>query len=202
MTLARFCLYGGGGGLVAKLCPTLCNSMDCSPPGSSVNGISQARILEWVASSFSRGSSQPRNRTHVSSSAGRFFTAEPPGKPFYPYRHYSNLFWWFFIISCPLEATVSLWWGHGLLYFPIYSPPWWSHPLWWLLMLFRSWTFISPTPAFFSPTQTELQTHKSNSLLTFSLGCQKHFSNLTWSTLNEYYYCSLLTCPSTFLHLT
>ena len=93
MTLARFCLYGGGGGLVAKLCPTLCNSMDCSPPGSSVHGISQARILEWVASSFSRGSSQPRNRTHVSSSAGRLFTAEPPGKPFYPYRHYSNLFW-------------------------------------------------------------------------------------------------------------
>ena len=43
-----------------------CDPMDCSPPGSSVHGISQARILEWVAISFSRESSQPRNWTHVS----------------------------------------------------------------------------------------------------------------------------------------
>ena len=51
-----------------------CNPMDCSLPGSSVNGIPQARILEWVATSFSRGSSQPRNQTQVSCIAGRFFT--------------------------------------------------------------------------------------------------------------------------------
>ena len=44
-----------GGGLVAKLCPTLCDPMDCSPPGSSVHGIFHARILEWVAIFFSRG---------------------------------------------------------------------------------------------------------------------------------------------------
>ena len=55
-------------------CPTLCNHMDCSPPGSSIHGILQARILEWVAISFSRGPSQPRNRTQVSCIAGRFFT--------------------------------------------------------------------------------------------------------------------------------
>ena len=48
--------------------------MDCSLPDSSVHGILQARILEWVAISFSRGSSQPRNRTQVSFIAGRFFT--------------------------------------------------------------------------------------------------------------------------------
>ena len=42
---------------VTQLCPTLCNPVDCSPPGSSVHGILQARILEWVAISFSRGSS-------------------------------------------------------------------------------------------------------------------------------------------------
>ena len=48
--------------------------MDCSPPRSSVHGIFQARILEWVAISFSRGSSQPRGRTWVSCTAGRFFT--------------------------------------------------------------------------------------------------------------------------------
>ena len=53
---------------VAKLCPTFfCNPMNLStPPGSSVYGISQAWILEWVAISFSRGSSQPRDQTHVS----------------------------------------------------------------------------------------------------------------------------------------
>ena len=46
---------------VAQSCPTLCNPMDYSPPGSSVHGILQARILEWVAISFSRGSSEPRS---------------------------------------------------------------------------------------------------------------------------------------------
>jgi len=66
---------------VAQSCPTLCNPMDCSPPGSSVHGISQARILEWVAISFSRGSSQPRVWAHLSCLAGGFFIPEPPGKP-------------------------------------------------------------------------------------------------------------------------
>ena len=50
----------------AQSCPTLCNPEDCSPPGSSVHGISQVRILEWVAIPLSRGSSQPRDRTWVS----------------------------------------------------------------------------------------------------------------------------------------
>ena len=49
--------------------------MDCSLPGSSVHGILQARILEWVAIPFSRGSSQPRDRTQVSCIAGEFFTS-------------------------------------------------------------------------------------------------------------------------------
>ena len=51
---------------VAQSCPTLCDPMDYSPPGSSVHGILQARILEWVAISFSRGSSQPRDWTRIS----------------------------------------------------------------------------------------------------------------------------------------
>ena len=63
-----------GGGLVTKSCLTLCNPMDYILPGSSVHGILQARTLEWVAISFSRGSSQPRNQTRVSCIAGRFFT--------------------------------------------------------------------------------------------------------------------------------
>ena len=58
---------------VAQSCPTLCNPMDCSLPGS-IHEIFQARILEWVAISFSRGSSRPRDRTRVSCIAGRCFT--------------------------------------------------------------------------------------------------------------------------------
>ena len=59
---------------VAQLCPTLCDPMDCSLAGSSIHGIFQARILEWVAISFSRGSSQPRDQTQVSHIVGRRFT--------------------------------------------------------------------------------------------------------------------------------
>ena len=55
--------------------------IDCSPPGSSVHGISQARILEQVAISYSRGSSRPRDQTHISCIAGGFFITGPPGKP-------------------------------------------------------------------------------------------------------------------------
>ena len=58
---------------VAQSCPTLRNPVDCSLPGSSLHGILQARILEWVAISFSRGSSQPRDQSWVSCIAGRHF---------------------------------------------------------------------------------------------------------------------------------
>ena len=60
--------------LVTQSCPTLCDPMDCRLPGSSVHGILQVRILEWVAIPFSRGSSQPKNRTQVSCMTSRFFT--------------------------------------------------------------------------------------------------------------------------------
>ena len=63
-----------GSSEVAQSCPTLCDPMDCSPPGSLVHGIFQAWILEWVAISFSRGSSLPRDRTQVSRVVGRRFT--------------------------------------------------------------------------------------------------------------------------------
>ena len=69
--------------LVAQSCPTLCNPRDCSPPGSSVHGILQTRILEWVAMPSSRGSSQPRNRTQVSRLAGDSLPSEPP-RSWYP----------------------------------------------------------------------------------------------------------------------
>ena len=66
---------------IIQSCPTLWDPTDCSPPGSSVHGILQARIPEWVAMPSSRGSSQPRDQTQVSCIAGGFFTAESPGKP-------------------------------------------------------------------------------------------------------------------------
>ena len=59
---------------VAQSCPTLCDPMDCSLPGSSLHGILQARILDWVAVPFSRESFQPRDQTQVSHITGRFFT--------------------------------------------------------------------------------------------------------------------------------
>ena len=66
--------------LVTKSCPTLCDFMDCELPGSSVHGISQARILEWVVISFSRG--LPDSGIELASAlAGGFFTTELPGKP-------------------------------------------------------------------------------------------------------------------------
>ena len=52
--------------MLVQLCPTLCNPMDGSLPGSSDHGIFQARILEWVAISSSRGSSRPRDQTRIS----------------------------------------------------------------------------------------------------------------------------------------
>ena len=60
--------------LVTQLCPALCDFMDCGPPGSSVHGILQTRILEWVTIPFIRGSSWPRDQTQVSCTACRFFT--------------------------------------------------------------------------------------------------------------------------------
>ena len=62
---------------VTQSCWTLCDPVDRSPPGSSVHGILQARILEWVAISFSRGSSRPRDQTQVSCIAGRHFNLWP-----------------------------------------------------------------------------------------------------------------------------
>ena len=60
--------------LVTQLCQSLCDPRDCSPLGSSVHGILQARILEWIVILFSRRSSQPMDQTQVFGIAGRFFT--------------------------------------------------------------------------------------------------------------------------------
>ena len=71
--------------------------MDCSPPGFSVHGVLQARLLEWVAISFSRGSSQPRDWTWVPCMQVDSLPSKPPGKPKcltrVSYFPYSFIFW-------------------------------------------------------------------------------------------------------------
>ena len=89
--------------LSQSVCQTFCHPWGCSLPGSSVHGILQARILEWVAISSFRGSSQPPDWTQVSCTAGGFFNPDPLGKPHvylcFLYRSSKN----FFIPWKPLE---------------------------------------------------------------------------------------------------
>ena len=66
---------------VAQPCPTLCDPMDCSLPSFSVHGVFQARILEWVSISFSRGSSPPRDQTRSPALQADALPSEPPEKP-------------------------------------------------------------------------------------------------------------------------
>ena len=68
---------------VDQSCPTLCHPVDCSPPGSSVHGILQARILEWAAIHFSRGSSNPGIEPRSPAMWAEALTSEPQGKPFH-----------------------------------------------------------------------------------------------------------------------
>ena len=84
--------------------------MNCNPSGSSVHGILQARILEWVAISFSRGIFQPRDRTHVSCIAGGLLTVEPPGKPTGSYAWQLKVQMQVKGIKCPGRYSAL---GHG-----------------------------------------------------------------------------------------
>ena len=65
---------------VTQSCPTFCDSMDCSLPGSSLHGILQARVLEWVAISFSRGSPDPGIEPGSPAFQADALASEPPGK--------------------------------------------------------------------------------------------------------------------------
>ena len=79
-----------------KSFPTLCDHMDCSLPGSFIHGIFQARLLEWIAISFSRGSSQPRDWTRVSQIAGRHFTIWATREALYDHIWYNNSLKYFY----------------------------------------------------------------------------------------------------------
>ena len=83
---------------VARSCSALCDPMDCSPPGSCIHGILQARVLEWVVISFSRRSSQPRDRTRVSRTVGRWFTIWATREVLI-----------YLILSCIFVSSYSLW---------------------------------------------------------------------------------------------
>ena len=95
---------------VAKLCLTLCDLMDCSLPGSSVHGIFQAIVLEWIAISFSRGSSQPRDRTRVSHIVDRRFTVWATREVSLTYinMYYQNLNNWNYIAYVVLYVNFIL----------------------------------------------------------------------------------------------
>ena len=92
--------YLGKESEVTQLCLTLCDSMDCSLSGSSIRGILQARILEWIAISFSRGSSQPKEWTHVFLIAGRLFTLWATSEnPSYLEKHWNPSQWPLFLMT-------------------------------------------------------------------------------------------------------
>ena len=101
--------------LVIQLCPTFCNPMDCSSPGSSVHGILQARILEWVAIPFSRGSSQPRAQTQVSCIAGRCFTIWATREA--PKSWYKCWLFWQFLSHGAVQ--IAPWWFVGVSLLPL-----------------------------------------------------------------------------------
>ena len=84
---------GISGVSVTQLYLTLCDAMDCSPPGSSVHGILQARILEWAAIFCSRGSSRPRDQTHI------FYISCTGQQVLYHWRHLGSLG---DLLHCPL----------------------------------------------------------------------------------------------------
>ena len=114
----------GDGGQSLQSCLTLCNPMDHSLQDFFVNWVFPAGILKWVAIPSSRVSSQPRDQTHVSCIAGRFFTVEPLGKPFHHYSIIQNIF--------PAPT-------HFVLHLSIPSPPM-SNKLWSFYCL-HSFTF-------------------------------------------------------------
>ena len=131
---------------VTQSCPILCDPIDRSPPGSSVHRILQARILDYVAISFSRGSSHPRDWTRVSQTAGRFFTIWAtrmscdyhnhflqwmlPIIPLFPQKF--SFFW------CGLFLVDSLWYYCFCFIFLVF----WSQGMWVPSTPTRDWTHI------------------------------------------------------------
>ena len=96
---------------VAKLCPTLCDPMDCSPPGSSVHEILQARILEWVAIPSSRESSWPRDQTRSPPLQADSLPFEPLRKPIWSWWKWKSHPTLYDLMDCSLPGSSV----HGIL---------------------------------------------------------------------------------------
>ena len=107
--------------LVAR--STLCNPKDCSPPGSSVHGIPQARILEWVAISSSRGSSRSRDWTWVSRTAGWSITVKPHSFKILFSKNFKYFIAFFFYCKCRYYKPSKI-------HFPSFFYSLWSFILW------------------------------------------------------------------------
>ena len=121
--------------LVTQLCPTFCNSMNFSPPGSSVGGILQARILKWAANPFSRGSSRPRDWTHFPALLADSLPSEPPVKPIL-FKVVLKPLWVFVVVYHQVNHTHQSIIVCHLFFsinFPFITHPWsYSHLKYWL----------------------------------------------------------------------
>ena len=95
--------------LVTQSCPTLCNPMDCTLPGSSVHGILQARILEWAAISFSKGPYWPRDWTLVSLIADRFFTIWATREAHHMLISWVFCLFWLFLVQHSISLYSQNW---------------------------------------------------------------------------------------------
>ena len=104
---------------VAQSCPTLCDPMDCSLPGSSVHGIFQAIVLEWIAISFSNGSSQPRDRTRVSRIVDRRFNVWATREIIYIYIYVYIINLSMLVINSKLSLNKIFKIAMYVLHFPI-----------------------------------------------------------------------------------
>ena len=132
-------------GLLAQSCLTLCDPMDCNPPGSSVHIILQASLLEWVAIPFSRGYSWPRVRNWVSHIAGSSLSLKPWGKPLEYYKaplkisHFhpkKNGLFWLDLLKCSV-------WKLSLFFFLIKKI--WPHHMASRILVRRPG--VKPTPS-------------------------------------------------------
>ena len=126
---------------VAQLCSALCDPMDCSPPGSSVHGILQARILEWVAFPSPGDLPDPGIKPRSPALQAESLPSEPPGKPIYVYTHISTWKWKWKVLSrfrlCdPMDYSV-----HGIFQARILE--WVAFPFSRILSQLRDWTQVS-----------------------------------------------------------
>ena len=149
--------------LVIQSCLTLCDHIEGSPQDSSVHGVLQAQILEWVAIFFSRGFSQPRDWTQVSVLQADSLLSEPPGKSLFDLIH-SNIF----LYRCILNLTAPFWpklfstYLLGILNFLQHGCP---ESNW-------KYTYFNPNPSLMDSTHLQQWKPQSRKCSRLSAGCQ------------------------------